>query len=218
VAAQELSGHERAVAMARRLVISAWRAGASERAAERLERAFLATVDFRATAVADAEDHRFLHPARTALILIDDAEVNDGDALAAATMVESIDRAVSPGAAWATAVAGAEAASLLAAVPLPADGAEDPDGHALLREQLVTAEPLACLVALAEQLDQARHLHLRLRPADLYGSGPTPDPALFLARVRAVYAPVAARVQPLLGRRLERWAGAFEARFLRGRR
>jgi hypothetical protein len=217
VAAGELSGHERAAAMARRLVISAWRAGASERTAERLERAFLATIDFRTTVAADAEDHRFLHPARTALILIDDAGVTDGDALAAATMVESVDRAVSPGAEWATAVAGADAAAVLAAVPLPAADADDADGYALLLEQLVTADPLPCLVALAEQLDQARHLHLRLRPADLSGSGPTPDPALFLARVRAVYAPVAARAQPLLGRRFERWAGAFEARFLRGR-
>jgi hypothetical protein len=209
VAAERLSAHPRAEAMARRLTVTAWRAGVSEPGARALERSFLAAIDMRAAVIADPEHHTFLHPARTALILLDDAGVTDAAALAASPLVESFEHALRPSAAALASILDERAGALFAEVPLP-PCRPDGDADALLLEQLVTAGRAACLVALAEQLDQARHLHLRMR-----GHAPVSaaDAAVFLRRATAVYLPVAARTHPRLAARLDRWAGAFARRF-----
>jgi hypothetical protein len=160
---------------------------------------------------ADDHDPRILAPGRVVRILIADAFCRDADVLCAAAYIDSVD----PHLTGDRAVLGARAEALRAAVPLPArafagaDGAEssaaDDDD---LVERLVTAGPNVALIALAERLDQARHLHFR----------PELPWSAFHAQVRGVYIPVAQRVSPPLAQRLQRWADAFERRRLRSRR
>jgi hypothetical protein len=86
----------------------------------------------------------------------------------------------------------------LAAVPKPEVGAED------IVEQLVTADERLAIVALAEKLDHARHLHMRddLPWASLHAS------------IRAGWITAARRISPPLARRFEHWADAFERRLV----
>jgi hypothetical protein len=149
--------------------------------------------------VGDDHDPRYLHPARTVLILLSDAVCRQPHVLAAAAFVESIDAGLAPDAATLAACAGTAAADLLRAVPLPADGHDDE-----LLERLVSAPPEAGLVALAERLDHARHLHLRDELPWLE----------FHTQIESVYAAAAARLSPALGRRFDRWVEAFGARRL----
>jgi (p)ppGpp synthase/HD superfamily hydrolase len=161
----------------------------------RIRAAVTAALRVRDRALAAEHDPRCLHPARTVLILLADVACREADVLAAAAFVESLpatlpradDACLTP-----------RARTLLAAVPLPVPGVGD------LLERLVTAEPAATLIALAERLDHARHLHLMSDVAA----------ASFHADIQAVYLPVAARSCPPLARRLERWAGAFARRRL----
>lgn len=167
-----------------------------------------------------ADDHAppLLHPARTVLILLSDAACHDADTLAAAAFFDSVPDAPLPD----PRRLGTGAASILAAVPRPPSAAhggsgrdEDPGDVALgedfddaidrLREELVTAPRAAALIALAERLDHARHLHM------MTGAGS----AAFLAGIERVYSPVAARLCPRIAQRLDRWALAYTRRTAR---
>jgi hypothetical protein len=162
----------------------------------------------RDAALDDDHDPRCLLPGRVVRILIADAACRDADALCAAAFVDSVD----PHLVGDVGVLGEPAARLRAAVPLPALPAglpaaatgTEPDDDLL--ERLVTAPATAALIAVAERLDQARHLHLR----------PELSWATVHAQVRDAYLPVAQRVSPRLAQRLQRWADAFERRRLRG--
>ncbi|HEX6589076.1 MAG TPA: hypothetical protein VF039_08640 [Longimicrobiales bacterium] len=134
------------------------------------------------------EHFETLHPARTLLILLDDCAVTDPELLAAAATIESEHPTLRPAARHAIA----------ARVPLP-----DVAGDALL-EELVAADPPVRLIALAERLDHARHLHLRERALH----------AGFHRGIGEVYAPVAARTHPRLARRYDWWWHTFLRRFL----
>jgi hypothetical protein len=188
---------ERAEAMVRRVSLeTGFLLGEQRGAAAGIAAAVAAALAARDAAVHDDHDPRLLHPARTVLILLSDAASRDADALAAAAFVDSVDGGLGPGLDALEAAAGAAARRVAEAVP------------ALARENaleaLVTAPPAAAVIALAERLDHARHLHLR------------PDLAWheFHAGVEAVCIPAAARLNPMLARRFERWAEAFRARRL----
>jgi hypothetical protein len=163
----------------------------------RVHRALSAALAHRQAVIDDDHDPRTLLPARTIRILVADAGCRSADALAAAAFVDSVEPHLAPDAA----LLDEAAARLRAAVPLPA-AADAPDVGML--ERLVTAEPECAIVAIAERLDQARHLHQRAN-----GSW-----AAFHAGIRADYVPAARRLAPMLARRLERWADAFERRLL----
>lgn len=197
---------ERAAAMVARVEHEASRVMPAADAA-RVREAVRAALLPRDRLLVDDHDPRCLVPGRVVRILIADAGCRDADVLCAAAFIDSVD----PHLIGDRGLLGARAEELRAAVPLPvltaavADGvdacvADDDD----LRERLVTAGTDAVLIAVAERLDQARHLHLR---PDL------PWPA-FHAQVRDVYAPVAQRVSLKLAQRLQRWADAFERRRL----
>jgi hypothetical protein len=146
----------------------------------------------RDAAVEDDHDSRYLHPARTIRILIADGECRSANALAAAAFVDTVDPALTP-------EAPAPALRFLAdAVPRPGRHGDE------LLERIVTADIDVGLIAVAERLDHARHLHLR---NDL-------DWPSFHAQVRSVYVPAARRFSALISRRLERWADAFERRLI----
>jgi hypothetical protein len=160
--------------------------------------------------VEDDHDPRYLHPARTLRILLADTDCRSTPALIAAAFLDTLDPDLAPPVPD-TGDIFARAETLLRAVPRPG---EDVAGTV---ESLVTAPPDAAVVALAEWLDQVRHLHVRDRVRDLHlRSGRTWESHIH--DVRAAWVPVAQRLAPLLARRFARWADASERRLLLERR
>jgi (p)ppGpp synthase/HD superfamily hydrolase len=188
---------ERAAAMVRRVGVEA-AARLGEQDAVCVRAAVALALAYRDARIDDDHDSRCLHPARTVLILLADTTLRSPAALAAAAFVDSVDNALVPAAAELERVAGSNAAALLADVP-----AHVADPEALL-ERVISADENAALVALAERLDHARHLHLR----------PDLDWQTFHQGIRDVYVPSAGRLSPPLQRRLDRWAEAFGRRLL----
>ena len=162
--------------------------------------AYERSIERRMKLLRDVFHPELLHPARTALILIEDAGCTDDVVLTAAALVDSeyagmqlTDREI-------RAAFGERVADLVAAVPRPGEE------RAGLLEALVIAPQDVGLIAVAERLDHARHLHFR-------------DPGLwrpFLAQITDAYLPFSGRVSAPLGVRLDRWRGAFEKRLLAG--
>lgn len=163
-------------------------------AAARVTDAVAAALAHRHTIIADTADPRLLLPARTVRILLADTACRDADALAAAPAIDSVDPHLAPP----VGRLDPAARRVLKALPTAA-----PDAGGLL-EQLVCADLEIATIALAERLDQARHLHLR----------PELPWAPFHHEVRTAWAPAAHRIAPGLARRLDRWADAFERRVL----
>ena len=163
---------------------------------ERLARALRAALDHRQERLPQ-EDPRTLHPARTVLILTDDLKTSSVEALLAGALAESEERELRVDAARVDALAGADARALLHDVP-------DADDE-MLMERLLTADPAALDVALAERLDQLRHLHLR----------PPPEWSAAYASARDAYLPVAERRGGVLARRYRWWCSMFERKYLR---
>ena len=171
-----------------------WLAPAPEERAL-LDACVTAALSRREALLDDEEDPRFLHPARSVLILLDDAEVADAAVLGAAALVETGEHELAlPGSVLATLPPAA--AALTAAVPRP-------NGEpAVLLEALVTASREQRLIACAERLDVVRHAHLL----------PAFEPARWLDEVLEVYLPVARRTSQRLALRFERWAVAWQRR------
>jgi hypothetical protein len=190
-AGRRLTVRQRAQSMLERVTIEA-RTVLSESDANIVRGALAESLALRDAAVDDDHDPRCLHPARSIRILIADGECRSVDALAAAAFVDTVDPALAPEA------PADPLRRLVDAVPQPAR-----DGDELL-ERLVTADFDVGLIAVAERLDHARHLHLR---SDL-------DWPSFHVQVRTVYVPAARRFSALISRRLERWADAFERRLI----
>lgn len=189
---------DRARAVVERLQRAASSAGLENGDTGRLTAALAASLQRRSDHFRDAQHTDFLHPARTALILLHDTPLTDADALTAAVLIDTEQPALTFSADEAAAIGGAGAASVLAALPVPAAAGED------LLERLVTAEERVRLVALAERLDHARRLHLR----------PTERWYALHAEVEAVYLPVADRTDATLARRFRWWADMFTERYL----
>lgn len=171
--------------MHRRLERRLERAGLRGADALRVLDANAAALCHRLDTLQDEAHHDLLHPSRTLLILMDDCGVADAALLEAAASVESefADLRIPPRNALASTVPTA--------------------GDTLLEALVVTSADIR-LVALAERLDHARHLHLR-------------DPALWPAfheSLCATYRPIAHRTQARLARRYDWWCDTFPRRFL----
>ena len=192
-----MSEVDRAEAMAARLTDTFLHSGVPEGDAHSVVRAYWLAMERRRDL--DVEHPMALHPARTVLILFHDCRVRDAAVLSAAAAIDThaSTRAV-PCSTLASEV-GAGAAQVCADVPVPQVAGEE------LLEALLIAEHNAQLIALAERLDFARHLHLL--PDENWGR----EHAL----VRAVYLPVALRADEMLGRRFARWVDAFGRRRLK---
>lgn len=193
-----LGRRERADAMADRLRRTADWHGFSRDDANRLADCFLAAMRNRVTAIGDDHDPAYLHPARVALILLDDIGLQDPNVLFAAVVQDSARPELAMPTDRVLAVAGERAAAIVGMLPSPDT---DPAG---ITETLVTLPPGVLALYLASQLDIARHLHLG-------------DPERWAeghARVVESLIPLAHRCHPLLARRFERWARAFRRRFL----
>lgn len=190
--------YQRGAAMVERVRLEAgFRLGAD--AAGRVARAVELALRHREHAMLDDHDPRYMHSARNVLVLLSDAACGDADTLAAAAFFDSVDAALCPPPERLLDVAGPAAAALLLRVP------RAPDDEVM--EALVTAEPAAALIALADRLDHARHLKFR---DDL-------DWRTFHEAVRTAWTPAALRICPPIGRRLDRWADAFRRTLLLSR-
>lgn len=192
-----MTGSLRAEAMARRILRTAGRLGVDDRGQGRLRRAFDIGMAPRMERGLDDHHPDWLHPSRTALILMDDARVADPGPIAVALVTETRDRALRIEAETLRAV-DPELASLAAEVPDP-----DRAGDGLM-EALIAVSTQAALVAVAERLDHARHLHLRDRD----------EWAMYHATTCSIYAPVARRTHPALAGRIDWWCTTFQQRFL----
>ncbi|HSJ25281.1 MAG TPA: hypothetical protein VK929_11455 [Longimicrobiales bacterium] len=185
----------RAAAMVERVTLEAAHSLGTE-AALVVRDAVGAVLAVRDPLIEDDHDPRLLHPARTVLILLSDTTCRDAAALAAAAFIESLDTALRAPLDELERVAGGAARGIASAAPNAARGTT--------LEDLVSAPRDSAVIAIAERLDHARHLHLR------------PDLAWapFHADVETVWAPAAHFLAPGLGRRLDRWADGFRARRL----
>lgn len=183
--------------MAERVASAARRIGFDDETALRASRLFDRVIEHRRSAIADEGDPEFLHPGRTAIILIEDLHALDYTCVAAGIALDSLHPERTPDAETLITWGEADAARLLDEIPLGAD-------DETLTEALVTATAAARTVALAERLDHARHLHLRDAQ---HWTG-------FHHGIERLYLPVAARTNATLERRYQWWTRMFARRFL----
>jgi hypothetical protein len=184
-----------------RSVVSAGRArglGLSELG--RLERAYRLAMQPRVTRLADDHHPAYLHPGRSALILMRDARSVGPAGLVLACVLESQDAALRIPPQSLEEALGASTLESVSAIPLP--------GDERLIERLVALDEGPALAVLAERLDQVRHLHLR---EDLHPSG-----ADYHEEVEGAWLPFADRLEPRLATRFDHWARAFAKRIERG--
>ncbi|HSH46600.1 MAG TPA: hypothetical protein VK966_12220 [Longimicrobiales bacterium] len=186
-----MSVSRRATAMAARVQETAERVGVNSRGRELMAEAFALAIRHRS----HLHDHHhpdFLHTARTALVLMDDAGEADPRILAAALVLETRDPAlVLPE----DGLRALGLANLVEGIPTPGRTPE-------LLEALLALPRDQARLAVAERLDHARHLHLRDR-AEWAGEH---------ALCCQAYAPLAGRLDPVLERRFAWWCRTFARR------
>ncbi len=185
----------RGEAMGVRVVRTAQELGVGSSDLDRLDRVHRAAMQVRNAVLDDDHDPAYLHPGRSALILLQDVEETDPTVLAAAMVVDSQRPAWAPGDAQ---VDDPAVCALRDQVP--------PSGSEELAERLVTADTMVRRVALAERLDHLRHAHLW---PDMDARRRAHEEAV------AVYTPIADRTDPVLSRRLHWWCRMFGARHVR---
>ncbi|MEX2532319.1 MAG: hypothetical protein WD960_16245 [Gemmatimonadota bacterium] len=203
--------------MTGRLARTLRRAELDEGVASAVMEVLAAALGHREALLQDPHDHRLLHPARSVLVLLEDAEVREGELLAAVAAHDSR----FPGLAlrkppWPGAVPG-DPEGVIRELPLPcwvlntpepsppsavrADlsaEASPPDGLAderLLEALVALSDPLLT-VALCEALDHLRHLHVE-------EGRPQLERGIELAR--SVYLPASSRMGGVLERRFRWW-------------
>lgn len=182
--------------MGRRLDRTARRLSVDEDGRALILGAFRLAMEPRRTRIREDHHPDYLHPSRTALILMDDIGEAAPVTLAAALFTETRDPTLAP-APRAMRALNSEAADLATAIPVPATT------DRLLETLLALPEP-AVRVAAAERLDHARHLHLRERA----------EWRTWHESTLNVYVPVTRRVDRTLAARLDWWCGMFARRFL----
>lgn len=182
--------------MGHRLDEGAAERGVDDEGRQRIARVHDAAMALRREAGVGQHHRDYLHPGRSALILLIDLGEADATTLCAAIAFDS-ERSD-----WIPQAAVAGDPELEArVVAMPPAGADD------LAERLVVADDGVRRAALAERLDHLRHAHL------------WPDPEARRrahAEAEAVYAPIAARTHPVFARRYDWWCRMFAARHLPG--
>ena len=149
----------------------------------------------RVDALSDDHHPAFLHPGRSALVLLGDEPDAPADAVVLATLLESRDAHLRVGPDTVAESLGAALATSWASVPLP--GTED------LVERLITLDRPAALAAAAERLDHLRHEHLR---------EPTVPWVELVQDVERAWLPFAQRTSADLARRYTHWLRLFRRR------
>lgn len=180
--------------MAASLRKASHRAGTAPEGIEWLARAHALAMAPRIEQLEDDHHPAYLHPGRSVLVLIRDAEVSDALTLAGAVVLETRDDALGISTDLVESL-GPELSELVAAVPRPGDDS--------LSERLVTAPNAVRLAALAERLDHLRHEHLR-EERDHWGE--------LHEEVGLVWWPVAKRTHEKLAMRYAHWHRTFAKR------
>lgn len=191
---------ERAARM-RRAVVAAVRAGGSTRDdVEAVGRALDVAMAPRIDQLADDHHPAYLHPGRTALVLLRDVGDVDPTVLSVGVLHESGDAPLRVPEEQIAEVLGPSLAVAVASIPLP--------GDERLIERLVDLEPGIVLAALAERLDHVRHLHVREDLVDRWTD--------VYREVEHAWLPLATRVHPVLARRYAHWTRRFAERIAKG--
>ena len=150
----------------------------------------------RIAALDDEHHPAWLHPGRSALILLHDVAHVDSIVLVVAALHESIDTALQVPTAEIEGGVSPAAVQALARIPMPGD-------ERLVERLLLLSSGLA-LAALSERLDHLRHLHMR---EDLIDSWSETH-----AEVSRAWLPFAARTDTTLARRYAHWVRTFARR------
>lgn len=190
--------------MAGRLARELERAGVRAEGVRLVVEAHHLAMEYRRRILEDEKHPGFLHPGRTALVLLRDAGERDPTCLAAGASVDTWWHRAEPSDEEVSAGVGPDVARLRAEVPRPGEDPGSSDWDALT-EALVLAEPEIRRLALAERLDHLRHLHL-LGPGD--GINPNRTAAEH-HMASTVYLPLAARTHRTLERRYRHWCRVF---------
>ncbi|MBI4409955.1 MAG: hypothetical protein HY561_09620 [Gemmatimonadetes bacterium] len=193
-----MSEENRAEAMAHRVERACLRARFDAAGVALVVTAYRLAIARRTLAFPDPQHPEFLHPGRTALILLEDLGARDPVLPAAAAVCDTLRPELGLPLEQVEAALGPEARRLAQAVPAPASAGDR------LAELLVSADGPVRLIALSERLDHARHLHLG-ESAGWHG---------WHRETCELYLPVAERTHPTLARRYRWWCRMFRRRFL----
>lgn len=186
----------RAAQMARSLASAARSHGLGDDEISALAQAYALAMTPRVGVLEDDHHPAYLHPGRSALVLLRDVGALDASVLVVAVLHESLDAHLRVGAEELEEHVGLAALEALASIPRP--------GDERLAEGLLTLGPGLSLAALAERLDHLRHLHVREDLVDLWADS--------YREVVEVWLPFARRVHPKLAARYAHWARTFVKR------
>jgi hypothetical protein len=196
----------RGAAMIRRVVFTARTTGVADEGLTLLEWACRTALELREAALDDDHDPHYLHPARSALILLQDTGELNPVLLAAAVLTESqrpdlalADAMLRESCPIAFRARLGPVLALRGAIP----AADDP----ARLEELVAADEAVRRVALAERLDHVRHVHMWPAGGDVRA---------MLAEVEALWEPLAIRTHERLARRFRRWSVGTGRKLARG--
>jgi hypothetical protein len=187
---------ERAEQMAHSVAAAARARGFGAEDLEAVTRALHVAMAPRLEQLDDDRHPAFLHPGRTALVLLRDVGDVDPAVVVVGVLHESSDALLRTPSKTISERVGPAAAAAVGSIPLP--------GDERLVERLVGLGPGVTLAALAERLDQLRHLHLREDLVDAWADSH--------AEVASAWLPLAARANPVLARRYAHWARTFAKR------
>jgi hypothetical protein len=182
--------------MARSLAAASRRVGLSDVERASLGRAFTLAMEPRIAALDDDHHPAYLHPGRSARILLQDVGSVDAEVLIVAALHESVDGRLRLPDERVRRELGDATMGALETIPRP--------GDERLVERLVTLEPGAGLAALAERLDHVRHLHVREDLMDSWADA--------YEEVLGAWLPLAHRTHPRLATRYKHWARTFAKR------
>jgi (p)ppGpp synthase/HD superfamily hydrolase len=151
----------------------------------------------RLAVIDDDHDPDYLHPGRTAVILLDDVGLADPVVLAAACVLDTRRNHLEPPDREVTEHVSAAVTAFRKVVPRP--------GSVTLLEDLLASERDVVLVALAERLDQVRHAHMWGDPAEARAAH---------RQASEVYLKMAERTHARLASRYTHWCRAFGEGYL----
>lgn len=206
-------------AMVRRVIRTGRALGMERPALALVERACTLAFTRRRTILDDDHDPHYLHPGRSALVLLLDTGELNPVLPAAAALAESVRAELKVPDEEARAGCPSSMEGILdhvlrlrSELPIPGSGTSSPlPSPPSLLEDLVAAGEAVRRVALAERLDHVRHVHVW--PAS--AGGGTVLQRAWLDEVETVWLPVAIRTHARLATRFERWAAATRRRLAR---
>lgn len=187
---------ERAELMGRSLRATARSRGHADETLDALDRVHALAMSVRSVRLDDDHHPAYLHPGRSALVLLHDVGDVDPVVMVVAMLHESEDADLRVPPDQLTDGVSPAAAAAVTSIPLP--------GDERLVERLVGLGPGVALATLAERLDQLRHLHVRPDLADRWADA--------YQEVVDAWLPFSARTDEQLARRYAHWVRTFVKR------